>query len=99
MDDRLYRAMRPSLAVTDGDLWLMSTPYGKRGFFWEEWERISVPATECSRISPELLAEEQAKGDETYRREYMCEFGEMEGAVFSRESIDAMLQDFEPLNL
>ena len=62
--------MRPSLAVANGDLWLMSTPCGKRGFFWEEWEhggdeweRISVPATECSRISPELLAEEQAKGD------------------------------------
>ena len=89
VDDRLYRAMRPSLAATDGDLWLMSTPYGKRGFFWEEWEhggpeweRISVPATECSRISPELLAEESAKGDETYRREYMCEFGEMEGGGF-----------------
>ena len=46
-----------------------------------------------------MLAEEQEKGDETYRREYMCEFGDMEGAVFSRESIDAALQDFEPLNL
>jgi hypothetical protein len=106
VDDRLYRAMRPSLAVANGDLWLMSTPFGKRGFFWEEWEhggsaweRISVPATECSRISPQLLAEEQAKGDETYRREYMCEFGEMEGAVFSQESIDAAFQDFEPLSL
>ena len=58
-----------------------------------------MPATECSRISPELLAEEQAKGDETYRREYMCEFGEMEGAVFSRESIEAAFQDFEALSL
>jgi hypothetical protein len=46
-----------------------------------------------------LLAEESAKGDETYRREYLCEFGENEGAVFSRESIDAMLQDFEALSL
>jgi hypothetical protein len=45
------------------------------------------------------LAEESAKGDETYRREYPCEFGEMEGAVFSRESIESALQDFEPLNL
>jgi hypothetical protein len=106
VDDRLYRAMRPSLAVANGDLWLMSTPYGKRCFFWEEWEhggeeweRISVPATECSRISPQLLAEESAKGDEIYRQEYMCEFGEMEGAVFSRESIEAALQDFEPLSL
>ena len=58
-----------------------------------------MPATECSRISPQLLAEESAKGDEMYRQEYMCEFGEMEGAVFSRESIEAALQDFEPLNL
>jgi Terminase large subunit, T4likevirus-type, N-terminal len=106
VDDRLYRAMRPSLAVANGDLWLMSTPYGKRGFFWEEWEhggpeweRISVPATECPRISAQLLAEECAKDDSTYRREYLCEFGDMEGAVFSRESIDAALQDFEPLSL
>jgi len=106
VDDRLYRTMRPSLAATNGDLWIMSTPWGKRGFFWEEWEhggpeweRIRVPATECSRISPELLAEESAKDDQTYRREYMCEFGEMEGAVFSRESIEAAFEDFEPLSL
>jgi phage FluMu gp28-like protein len=46
-----------------------------------------------------LLAEESSRDDETFRREYMCEFGDMEGAVFSRESIDAALQDFEPLNL
>ena len=104
VDDRLYRTMRPSLAATNGDLWLMSTPYGKRGFFWEEWEhggdeweRISVPATECPRISAQLLAEESAKDDQTFRREYMCEFGEMEGAVFSRDSIDAAFQDFEAL--
>jgi hypothetical protein len=32
-------------------------------------------------------------------RSTMCEFGEMEGAVFSRESIEAALQDFEPLSL
>ena len=61
--------------------------------------QICVPATECPRISAQLLAEEQEKGDETFRREYMCEFGVMEGAVFSRESIDAALQDFEPLYL
>src|SRR3982074_3517109 len=48
-----YNTLRPILAVGDGDLWLMSTPHGRRGFFWEEWahggedwERISVPATE-----------------------------------------------------
>src|SRR5439155_6384357 len=36
VSDDLYKAVRPMLAVGDGDLWLMSTPNGKRGFFYEE---------------------------------------------------------------
>ena len=39
VSDELYMAVRPMLAVSDGELWLMSTPFGKRGFFWEAWER------------------------------------------------------------
>jgi len=104
--DELYRAMRPSLAVGNGDLWLMSTPAGKRGFFWEEWrdgtegwERIQVTGPECPRISRQVLEEERAKGDKWYGQEYLCEFGEVEGRVFSQESIDAAMQDFEPLDL
>jgi hypothetical protein len=105
--DALYRAMRPALAVGDGDLWLMSTPNGKRGFFWEEWanggaawERIQVAAPDCPRITKRFLEEERAKeGDKFFRQEYMCEFVEREGAVFSQESIDAAMQDFEPLDL
>lgn len=37
--DAMYDALRPMLATGNGDLWLMSTPFGQRGFFWEEWER------------------------------------------------------------
>ena len=35
--DAMYKALRPMLAVGDGDLWLMSTPYGKRGFFYPKF--------------------------------------------------------------
>jgi len=57
----------------------MSTPFGRRGFTWSagdpEWTRIKVPANECPRISPEVLAKEKAAlGDRQYRQEYMCEF-------------------------
>ncbi len=38
VEDAMYKALRPMLAVGDGDLWLMSTPCGKRGFFYEAWE-------------------------------------------------------------
>jgi hypothetical protein len=65
MDDDLYLALRPMLGVGSGDLWLMSTPCGKRGFFYETWEhagpewlRVSVPATECPRISKEFVEEQ-----------------------------------------
>jgi hypothetical protein len=51
--DEVYKALRPMLAVEDGDLWLLSTPAGKQGFFYEnwehggeEWERVTVRATE-----------------------------------------------------
>ena len=39
VSDELYLAVRPMLAVSGGTLWLMSTPYGKRGFFYEAWEQ------------------------------------------------------------
>jgi hypothetical protein len=56
----MYKAMR---VVLPGDLWLISTPRSKRGLFYEtfvnggeRWLKVSVPATECPRIPPELLA-------------------------------------------
>ncbi len=92
VEDLFYRAVRPMLAVGDGDLWLMSTPDGKRGFFWEEWERVSVGVPDCPRISARFLEEERAKAcDETFRQEYLCEFVDQEGAVFTREMIEGML--------
>ncbi len=39
MSDELYVAIRPMLAVSGGALWLMSTPCGKKGFFYEVWTR------------------------------------------------------------
>ena len=107
VEEKLYRAMRPTLAVGNGDLWLMSTPNGKRGFFhaeWtaggEKWQRISATAEECPWIHPEFLDDERkSMTDAFFRQEYMCEFGEAEGRVFSQESIDAAFQDYEPMQI
>ncbi len=35
--DDLYLSIRPMLAVSNGSLILLSTPYGKAGFFFDEW--------------------------------------------------------------
>src|SRR5436190_1727587 len=36
--DALYRSVRPMLAVSGGRLVALSTPFGRRGWFWQEWE-------------------------------------------------------------
>jgi hypothetical protein len=104
--DAMYKALRPMLAVADGDLWMMSTPCGKQGFFYETWQsgpawhRISVPATECPRISKAFLDEElKATGSTSFRQEYLCEFADDGRHMFNRDLIRATLRDIEPLHL
>jgi hypothetical protein len=99
--DDLYMAIRPMLAVSDGTLWLMSTPFGKRGFFYEtwanggpEWERFRAPGTECARIRKSHLEEELATmGERWFRQEYLCEFEDTLSGVFARELVDGAITD------
>ena len=106
--DELYLSVRPMLAVKDGDLWLMSTSYGKRGFFYEtwanggpEWLRLRVTASECPRIPAKFLEEERrAMGERYFQQEYFCNFSERDDSVFRDDDIMAAL-DFsvEPLRV
>lgn len=89
VSDDLYHTVRPMLAVSGGRLLALSTPFGRRGFFWEEWERgagwtrVAVPATDCPRISPAFLEEERrAQGERWFNQEYLCSFESDIGAVF-----------------
>jgi hypothetical protein len=101
VDDALYYAVRPMLAVSGGQLILMSTPFGKRGHFFKEWtdggdawERVEIPASWCTRITREFLQEERrALGDWWYRQEYECQFVETVDQVFSYEDVHAALSD------
>jgi hypothetical protein len=88
--DDLYRAVRPMLAVSNGRLICLSTPYGKRGFFYEawagggaDWHRIEVPADRIPRIRPEFLAQERrGLGESWFRQEYFCSFEALQGLVY-----------------
>ena len=42
VNDEVMTAATPMLATTDGDLWLLSTPKGKRGLFYEVWKGDDV---------------------------------------------------------
>jgi hypothetical protein len=105
VDDGLYYAIRPMLAVSGGSLMMLSTPFGKRGVFYEEWtgshawERYEVPASECPRIPPEFLEEERATLPSwVYRQEYECSFEETEDQVFTTEMVErAVTSEVKPL--
>ena len=97
VDDELFTAIKPMLAVSRGQLILMSTPFGRRGHFFdtwqsggEAWKRISVPATDCPRIAVDFLKQERESMSEwRFRQEYMCEFVETVDQIFSYDVIRA----------
>jgi hypothetical protein len=106
-DDSLIGALRPMLAtsVGGGKLVMLSTPFGKRGFFhqtWTEgagWHRVEVPASACPRITREFLDEELAAlGQQRYSEEYELEFLDPTESVFPSAIIDqAFCNDVVPL--
>src|SRR5215217_5202227 len=105
VEDELYFAVRPMLAVSGGALMMLSTPYGKRGVFYEEWtgghrwERYEVPASKCPRISEKFLEEERASLPPfIFRQEYECSFEETDDQVFTTDMIDkAVTDEVKPL--
>ena len=105
VEDELYYSVRPMLAVSGGSLMMLSTPWGRRGVFYQEWtegegwERYEVPAGEVPRITPAFLEEERkALGEWFFSQEYLCEFRETEDSVFPAEVVEAAFtDDLKPL--
>lgn len=98
--DGLYKSVRPMLAVSGGRLVLLSTPWGTRGFFYEEykrrekWDYYEVPATDCPRITPEFLEEEkESMGEWFYLQEYFCQFMDAETAAFRSQDIERIARE------
>lgn len=103
--DGLYYSVRPMLSVSGGRLLCLTTPWGKRGFFYHEWaegegwEKVMITAEQCPRISKEFLEEEQRTMPRAwYDSEYNCLFGDTADSVFSQADIAAaMSADVRPL--
>jgi hypothetical protein len=107
VSDELYYSVRPMLAVSGGKMMLLSTPFGRRGFFYHEyrgsdaWERYIVTASECPRIPAEFLENERRTlGAHWFAQEYMCEFIDASHRVFDEDLItEAFDPDVRPLFL
>jgi hypothetical protein len=99
--DKLYSAVRPMVGATGGEVWILSTPRWRHGFFYEtwtrggdDWGRYSVKATECPRIPIEHLERERADMEEDeFEAEYMCRFRGDDASLFRAEDIDGAFRD------
>jgi hypothetical protein len=81
-----YMVLKPMLAVSKGKVVLLSTPKGKRGFFYdaykdahennrESWHYLEIKADDCPRITQEyLLSEKERNPDWVFEQEYYCVF-------------------------
>jgi hypothetical protein len=106
--DDTYKACRPMVAAVDGNISLVSTPFGKRGFFHkacevdpEYWERLNVSAEDSGRFSRAYLAEEMRElGPLWYPQEYGCAFIDATTSIFSHQMLlGAIRPGLEPLSL
>jgi predicted phage terminase large subunit-like protein len=90
--DELHAAVLPMLAVSNGEIDLLSTPRGREGHFaesWEGegWEKTVVKAEQVPRISKEFLDDVRKRlGSRMFSQEFGCEFLDVAGAgIFRRE--------------
>lgn len=84
----------------------MTTPGGKRGWFYREWTdgrqdyaRVKVTAAECPRITDDFLARERRRMPApVYESEYFCSFTDAIDSVFRFADIQAAFtEEIEPL--
>lgn len=104
--DEFYQAILPMLIINDGTFVAMSTPFGKRGHFFEEWsaggaewKKIEITADMCPRITEEQLeAQRRSLGDMFFRQEFCCEFVDTEDQTFKYDLIQrAFDENVQPL--
>lgn len=98
--DALYGAVCPMLAVSGGRIALLSTPFGRRGFFFKEWkgegaddwQRFTHPWTKCPRLTPEFIERERRKhGDAFVDQEFNCCFSSVDSSFFDVEAFEGLV--------
>jgi len=101
VSDDLYYAIRPMLAVSNGQLLLLGTPHGKLGHFYEVWEsesdlweKVLITVDQCPRISKEFLeSERQSMPEAWFLQEYYCQFQDTVNQVFSSDLVDSLFSE------
>jgi hypothetical protein len=96
--DMDYHGILPALIATQGEQVLLSTPRGKRGFFFElwhsddDWMRVMVRSDEVARIrARDLEVFRSTMPQQYFEQEFYCAWLDTEGSLFGYDDIEAAL--------
>src|SRR5437660_220546 len=87
-DSKVYDALKPNLANTNGDFIIVSTPNGRRGIFYDLWEsgeffKLEIPYTRAQGdlLSKEFINKEKKDTRIDFEQEYNCKFTTIRNAA------------------
>ena len=89
----VWAAVTPMLAVSGGDIVLLSTPVGRQGYFWrcsedENFTQFRVSSESCERIDKDFLKREKEQMSKLqYKQEYLGQFVDKEMQFFPDDII------------
>jgi hypothetical protein len=101
IEDALVQALTPMLATVDGSMIALSTPFGRRGWFYEtwhdeakDWHRVKVTAEQCPRLTPEFLASKlKTLGGLAFSEEYGLSFNDNAVQMWPSRLIERAFND------
>lgn len=110
--DLLYLSVAPMQVLGQCDFLVLSTPFGKVGWFYDLWETpakraawtaFTVTAYQCPRIDRAILEEHRAMmPPRWFDQEYLCAFNDAVDAVFGKTVIESAVKPedaFRPIDL
>jgi len=102
--DETFYSLEPSVIRTQGIIILCSTPFGKRGFFYEsfqdeEYEKFHIRCQDCPHIPKKELKKKKLKVPKVrYLQEYEGEFTAESDVYFNPDLIDSCIFNIEQID-
>ena len=99
VQDDVVGSASPTLSRTNGKLWLLSTPYGQTGLFYNvwhnkdltDWFKVKATIEDSPYATPEFIAEQKRLFPFNFRQDFYCEFTPAKGSLLSRERVEKMI--------
>ena len=96
--DKVYDTVSAFVSRSHGALWLLSTPKGQVGFFYnfwhnqdQSWQRIFSNVDECPDLDPDYLRMKKIANPTAYRQDFECQFIQPDGSLTTREFVERIV--------